>query len=100
MNPRHASLLIFFRQPRVEGSTEIDVAGMAAGGDDDAFLRLNVHRIAAIHRGNSDHSPGIVLLADDLRHLVTQEDLRALFPRTCFQPADEAGTIPIATGSD
>src|SRR5262245_66450509 len=100
MDPRLACLLIFFSQSRVEGSTEIDIASVAAGGDDHALLGLNVHRIAAVHCGNSDHSSGVVLFPDDLRHLVTQEDLRALFPRTRFQPADEAGPIAIATGSD
>src|SRR5262245_31023744 len=100
MDPRLAGLLILFSEPWIERAAEIDIASMAAGRDDDAFPGLNVHRIAAIHCGNSDHSPGVLLLADDLRHLVTQKDLRALFPRAGLQPADEAGTVPIATGSD
>src|SRR5215510_4145692 len=100
MDPRLACLLILFGEPRIEGSAEVDIAGMAAGGDDDALPGLNVHRIAAIHRGDADHAPRVVLLADNLRHLVTQEDLRALLSCTALQPADEAGTIPIATGSD
>src|SRR5262249_61383788 len=97
---RFACLLILFRESWIEGPAEVDVAGMAAGRDDDALPGLNVHRIAAIHGGNSEHSSRVVLLPDELRHLVTQEDLRALFPRTDRQPADEPGAIPTATGSD
>src|SRR5689334_3379709 len=100
MDPRLTGLLILFREPWIERAAEIDIAGVATGGDDDAFPGLNVHRIAAIRCGNSDYSPGVLLLADDLRHFVTQENLCSLFSRTPFQPADEAGAIPIATGSD
>src|SRR5262249_40300120 len=73
VNPRLAGLLILFREPRVEGAAEIDIAGMAAGGDDDALLGLNIDRVAAIHCDDSDHAPRVILLANDLRHLVTQE---------------------------
>src|SRR5215470_18786325 len=100
MDPRLTRLLVLLGQPWIEGPAEIDIAGMAAGGDDDALPGLNVHRIAAIHGGDSDHAPRVLLLADDLRHLVTQEDLCALFPRADLQPADEAGAVAIATGSD
>src|SRR5215468_4989812 len=100
MDPRLTRLLVLLGQPWIEHSAEVDIAGMAAGGDDDAFPGLNVHRIAAIHGGDSDHAPRVVLLADDLRHLVAQEDLRALLARADLQPADKTGAIAIATGSD
>src|SRR5262249_32933316 len=37
------------------------------------------------------------LLANDLRHFVPQENLHTLLACALLEPADEAGTIPIAT---
>ena len=36
-----AGLLVFLGQPRIEHAAEIDVAGVAAGGDDDALFGLD-----------------------------------------------------------
>src|SRR5262249_35899322 len=42
-------------------------------------------------------SSRVRLLANDLRHFVPQENLHTLLACALLQPADEAGTIPIAT---
>ncbi len=90
MHPRLAGLLILLGQPRIEHAAEVHVAGMAAGGDDDSLVGLDVHGVAAVHRRNADHAATVRLLADDLRHLVAQEDLRAFLARADFEPADQA----------
>ena len=39
-----AGLLVFLGQPRIEHAAEVDVAGVAAGGDDDALGGADVDR--------------------------------------------------------
>src|SRR5262245_16341532 len=97
MDPRFAGLLVLFGEARIEHAAEVNVAGMTAGRDDDAFLGLDMHGIAAVHGKDAKDLSRVRLLANDLRHFVPQENLHTLLACALLQPADEAGTIPIAT---
>src|SRR5215472_14098757 len=57
IRPRHAGEpAIFFRESRVEHAAEIDVAGRAAGRDDDRFARADVANGAFLIHRNAEHA--------------------------------------------
>ena len=89
----HAGLLVFLGQPGIESAAEIHVAGVTACCDHDTALGLDVQCAAWTTYGNPENLSGRARLADDALHLVAQQDLRALFPRTLLEPADEAGAV-------
>ena len=56
--------------------------------------------VAAVDSGDAEHPAGIVLLAHDRRHLVLEEDLRALLARAFLQPAHQAGAVAVSPRRD
>ncbi len=64
------------------------------------FLRLDVERLAVVRHGDAEHAPGGRILADDLRHPVLQQDLRALLARADRERAHDAGAVALALGRD
>ena len=72
--PRFASDLIFLGEPWVEHSAKLDVAGMAAGRDDEPFLSLDVHILIVGSGGDAKHSPGSRIFADDTGQFVTKQE--------------------------
>src|SRR5207244_1362087 len=52
---RHAGLLVFLCEPRVESSAEVHIATVPTSSDDHAFLRLDVQDVALVGRGESEN---------------------------------------------
>ena len=51
-----AGLLVFLGQPRIEHAAEVDVAGVAAGGDDDALGGADVDGLAVGLHLDAEHA--------------------------------------------
>ena len=92
-----AGLLVFLGQPRIEHAAEVDVAGVAAGGDDDALDGADVDGPAVRPSPRCRaRLPRRRLLADDPRHLVLEQDLRALLARAFGEPPHQPRAVAVA----
>ena len=89
--PRLTGGLVFLGQARIEHPPELDVAGVAAGGDDHASSRLDVHVATIGARRDTEHAARRRVLADDVRHPVAKQELDALGPRAALQRTHKAG---------
>ena len=95
-----AGLLVFLGEPRIEHAAEVDVAGVAAGRDDDALLGLDGD-VAAVGLDHDAAAPcRLCLVAHDLRHLVLEQDLHALLARAFGETADQSRAVAIAPRRD
>ena len=92
--PRLAGHLVLLGQPGVEGAPEVDVAGAAAGGDEQPLEGADVDGAAVVDGGDPEHPPRGGALPDDARHLVPQQHLGALGARALLEGADEARADP------
>ena len=95
-----AGLLVFLGEPRVEHAAEVDVAGVAAGGDDDALLGLDGDVAAFGLDHDALHLSAFGLVAHDLRHLMLEQDLRALLARAFGETADQPRAVAVAPRRD
>jgi hypothetical protein len=86
----HAGLLVFLGKPRIEHAAEVDVAGMAAAGDDDTLARLDGQFSIAVARRDAEDPPSVVVFAHDAGQLVAQQDLHALLVCAGGQRAHQA----------
>src|SRR5215510_11259928 len=88
--------LVFRSQPHIEHGAENRIAGAAAGGDDDAFARPDIHGpglrlvpFVDLDGRDAGHPPGERAIPVNLRHLVLEQDLDADLPRGLFQGSHE-----------
>ena len=80
--------LVLVGQPRIEHPAVRHVARKAAGGDDDALPRLDVHRFV-LERRRHPLDSWRRIRSNDARETVTEQDLDALRPRALFKSAHE-----------
>ncbi len=69
-------------------------------GDDDALPGFDGDVVAVRLCDNAQHPSALRPLADDLRHLVLEQDLRALLSCTLGQPAHQARAVAVAPRRD
>src|SRR5271166_5509956 len=69
VGPRHAGeTAILFGQARVEHAPEVDIAGRAAGADNDGLARADVQSGALVVGSDAEHGAGVRSLAVDPSH--------------------------------
>ena len=80
VGPRHAGeTAILFGQARVEHAPKVDIAGRAAGADDDGLARADIQLGSLVIDRDTEHGAGVLSLPVDPGHSVFQQDLDAGF---------------------
>ncbi len=98
--PGHAGLLVFLGEPRIEHAAELHVAGVAAGRDHDALFGLDRDVLAVRLRDDAAHAALVVVVANDARHLVAAENLRALLARALGEPPHKSRAVAVSSRRD
>src|SRR5262249_39942458 len=98
LRPLAVFRLVFLGEPDIEHGAEYRVAGAAAGGDDDALARLDVHGaglgpvgVVDFDGGDAGDAAGQRALTMNFRHLLLQQDFDAHALRGLLQRPDETG---------
>src|SRR6516165_1205513 len=80
VGPWHArQTTIFFGQSRVEHASEIDIAGRAAGADNDGLARADIRPRTLVVDRNAEHRAGVRGLPVDRGHSALAQNLDTRF---------------------